>query len=152
MARSSVMALVLAIALLATTAGCGDTAELTRAELLKQGDAICRRVAEKRDRIYIFPQDVREYVRVFPRLVAYERPAFRELEKLVPPTSMAHVWKQILATDRRAVEDSVKAAEYAQAGKSVLAGKAYASVTHDKKRAADLGRSNGFLYCSLVET
>jgi hypothetical protein len=146
------MALVLAVAVLATTAGYGGTVKLTRAELLKKSDAICRRVAEKPDRTYVFTQGVEQYARVLLSLAAYERAAFRELEKLIPPTPMAGQWKQILAIDRRTVDDSVEAAEYAKAGQLDLAGKEDESVIREKKQAANLGASSGFLYCSLVET
>jgi hypothetical protein len=80
----------------ATTAG--RRAPLTRAELIARGDVICGRInAFISANPYRTPQD---FPRIAPRLAAYEQAADLDLDKLVPPRSLAADWARILADAR----------------------------------------------------
>jgi hypothetical protein len=142
-------ALTLVALALAVGAGCGGAARLTRSQLLERGDAICRRVAEGRDHVYVnYPQEAG----MWRPLIAVERAAFAALEKLVAPAPMAQEWAQLIAIDQRVVAGRTSAVAYASAGRLALAQAEIASLTREEEQAAQLGASDGFAYCSLVET
>jgi hypothetical protein len=141
---------VLVGAMLAVASGCGGTKALTRSELVHKADAVCRGVAEKRDRAYL--KGIQKYVQVMSPLVSFERAAFARLAKLAPPAPMAEEWHQLLAIDHRVADDRARAITYAKAGQFALVDKEIVSLTQEEEQAAQIGQSDGFSYCSLVET
>lgn len=74
---------------------------LTRAELIAQGDAICRRVNLKRSTIRL--ETSRDYAQLLP-FAAYQRTALAQMRNLIPPASMATNWSKILADTQTVAE------------------------------------------------
>jgi hypothetical protein len=107
-------------------------------------------VAERRDRAYI--KSPEQYASVWPPLVAFERSQFDRLAKLVPPLPMTEEWQQLLAVDRRAADDRAKAARDETSGRLDIVRRDLAALMSEEQQAAGIGASDGFRYCSLVET
>lgn len=95
-ARLGLTALALTCAAGAAS-GCGGTSSahkpLTRAQLTAKANAICRRVIGEVDWSKVTPQ---ELPRVVSRLAALEEHAAAELNKLVPPASIADEWRLVV--------------------------------------------------------
>jgi hypothetical protein len=119
---------------------------LSRSELIAQGDAICYRLNAKRATLTISrPQD---YERIVPPLAAYELAAAAEMGRLMPPTSMAHDWSEMVSGARTIAQATGRFRTYAEANKGKLAhtidlvlGRGIDELVHAAKRA-------GFKECS----
>jgi hypothetical protein len=91
------IATLAAAMLTAIASGCGGSSSnakpLTRADLTAKASAICRRVLSEVDWAKVAPQDL---PRLVGRLAALEEQASAELDKLVPPASLADEWRLIV--------------------------------------------------------
>ncbi len=67
--------------------------QLTHAQLVAKGDAICYRLNARRASTTISTPG--DYKRLVPALAAYELAGVAEMRKLNPPASMANSWKEI---------------------------------------------------------
>jgi hypothetical protein len=99
-----------------TATGCGGSSKpLTRAELTKKADAICRRVDTKLASTKKGTSTVQGIARLAPRLASFEQMALAELSKLTPPSVLANDWKMIIAGAQTLAENTAKLGEYAKA-------------------------------------
>jgi hypothetical protein len=87
----------LSVALAAlVVAGCGGSSTLSRADFVKQANAVCRRVNTK---ISSAGQatSAADVVRIGPAVVAAEQNGLADLRKLKPPANLQADWTKILA-------------------------------------------------------
>jgi hypothetical protein len=111
--------------------------QLTRAQLIEKGDAICYRLNARRSSITI--SNAGQYEHEIPALAAYERAAAAEMSALTPPPAMASAWRQIVAGARAIAEVTGRSSTFAEAGKEAHAldaafGKATEQMTSAAKR------------------
>ncbi len=120
--------------------------QLSRSELVAQGDAICYRLNTRRSAITMSrPGD---YERFVPALAAYELAGATEMGRLVPPASMADDWQKMVAGSRTVADATGRFRTYAEANAGKLAhtmdlvlGKGIDELTH-------AARHSGFKECS----
>jgi hypothetical protein len=166
MTRTIIATLLFTVSALAT-AGCGGsstktpssgatqaaststgTAPLTRGELIAKADAICYRVNTERASNRI--RSNASIATSVPRVAAYEREAFAELSRLVPPASMASDWKQLVAAATALAADTKKVGEYAQAGNLNGAGGSLAASNLDIQKMLAVAHRDGFKDCAQL--
>lgn len=94
---------------------------LTTAQLIARADAICYGVNAKRAAVTITSSAA--LAQDLPRVAGYEQAGLTELEKLVPPASMAGDWKLILAHTRSIEEDTAKLTAYVHTDPHLLKGR-----------------------------
>lgn len=112
MFHTRVAALALVVAAI-TASGCGKSAKsLTRAELTTKAEAICTRMNAFRTSHK--SETVRGEARVMPQLAVYERTGLAELNKLIPPPSIASDWKEFVSDAQILVGYTVQLGEYAK--------------------------------------
>lgn len=128
-----------------------NTAPLTRAKLIAQADTICGRIYTRLNhrRQAVTQQAI---AGVALELAAYERGSVTELEKLVPPASLANDWKQIVAGVHVLAADAAKIGEYAKANQlETPAGQAFIARTGVHGiHAAAVARRDGFTGCAAT--
>jgi hypothetical protein len=133
----------------ALTSGCGGSPKpLTRAQLLAQGDAICRRVNKKLSATTIKTQ--KEFVRVLPRLSGYEQQGLAQLSKLIPPAAMADDWKAIVAGAQTLADDTAKLGALVKAKDLKATHAVVADIAKVGQRTAAIARREGFKNCSQL--
>ncbi|MFZ1926566.1 MAG: hypothetical protein WAU42_10530 [Solirubrobacteraceae bacterium] len=91
---------------------------LTRAQLIARADAICARTNAERESISVGSQAA--FRRVLPQAAIYNSTQSKELNKLVPPASLAHDWSGIINAAQLFSEYVDQVAYYAQTGKRNL--------------------------------
>lgn len=95
---------------------------LSRAEFIERGDAICYRLnARRKSTSFSNPAG---YKRVMPPLAAYEMEGVNEMDQLVPPSSLASTWRQIVI-DSRTVAEVTRLVPTFKKGTSDALGKKY---------------------------
>jgi hypothetical protein len=138
----------LALSAIALTApGCGKSSKpLTRAQLISQADAICKRVNTKLKTSNI--NSKQDIVRLVPKLAAYEQQALAELGKLVPPASLANDWKTIVAGAQTLADNTAKLGEYAKANNLKAARGLISSSEKVQQQVQATAKRDGFKECS----
>ncbi|MGA9285379.1 MAG: hypothetical protein WBV85_08045 [Solirubrobacteraceae bacterium] len=119
---------------------------LTRAEWIAKGDAICARLKTKLAALTVVNEQ--EYAHVFPQVAVYDNAEAQELSKLVPPTSKAHDWEQILSTAQHYNEYVNKVAGYAEANDFKEAAPLIETATTIHQQMAAEAKQAGFKHCS----
>lgn len=173
MSRAYLAALALALAAV-TSAGCGKASKsanetsassqvsttdsssastpvgppLTRSQLIAKADAICFRVNAKRAASKIHTtESIAKYV---PALAAYERTAYAELGKLVPPASMTTEWNELVTLAKTLAAETTKVGQYAQAGNlKAMSGPLVAS-NQSQQKLLELAQHSGFKDCAQI--
>jgi hypothetical protein len=139
-------ALVLGVIALAAP-GCGKSSKpLTRAQLISQADAICKRVNAKLKASKISSKQ--DIARVVPQLAAYEQQALADLGKLVPPASMANDWKTIVAGAQTLADNTAKLGEYAKENKLKAARGLITTSEKVQRQVQATAKRDGFKECS----
>ncbi|MGC2373181.1 MAG: hypothetical protein WA484_04825 [Solirubrobacteraceae bacterium] len=133
------------------TAQTGSTANakpITQAELTAAANAICGRIRARLAQNKFTTQQ--EIGRAAPGIAAYERSSLVELEKLVPPPSLAGDWAQIVAGIRTLASDAAKIGEYERANRlETPAGHAFLLTTGiHGKFAASIAKRDGIDRCA----
>lgn len=148
MERTHLAALALAATTLAMS-GCGGSSSsakpLTRAELIAKADVICRRVNVKFASSKVASQQ--DLARVSSEIASYERQAFAELSKLVPPTSLANDWAQILTVTHTFADNTAKISEYAKSSNVAAERVLFASSQTIRQQMTATARRDGFSDC-----
>ncbi len=87
---------------------------LTHAQLIARADAICARRNANIASLTVGSQAA--FKRVLPQAAIYDSTESKELNKLVPPASLAHDWSGIINTDQLFSEYVDQVVYYAQTG------------------------------------
>jgi len=127
--------------------GCGKSSKpLTRAQLISQADAICKRVNAKLKVSKI--NSKQDIARVVPQLATYEQQALADLGKLVPPASMANDWKTIVAGAQTLADNTAKLGEYAKENKLKAARGLVSTSEKVQQQVQATAKRDGFKECS----
>lgn len=130
-----------------TAAGCGESAKpLTRAQLLARADAICARINKKLSATNI--KSEQDIVRIAPQLVADEQQGLAELNKLIPPGSMADDWKTIIAGAQTLADSTAKLGEDVKAKDVKAAHTLIEEANKVQQRTITVAKRDGFKDCS----
>jgi hypothetical protein len=130
------------------TGSAASAKSLTQAGLSVAANAICGRI---RARLAQNKFTTRQEIgRIAPGIAAYERSSVLELERLVPPPSLAGDWRQIVAGIRTLASDASRIGEYARANRlETPAGHALLLATGNHgKLAASIARRDGIVQCA----
>lgn len=128
-------------------AGCGESAKpLTRAQLLSRADAICARINKKLSATNIKSQQ--DIVRIAPQLAADEQQGLAELNKLIPPASMANDWKTIITGAQTLADSTAKLGEDVKAKDLKAARTVISEANKVQQRTVAVAKRDGFKDCS----
>jgi hypothetical protein len=138
------------MAMVLPASGCGgggkSATTTTRTELIAKADAICGRLNARLASSPI--KSVADFARIVPRLAAYERAAFAELGRLLPPASMASDWRQIVAGGQTIASYTAKLGEYAKANNLKGAGPLYPASRKVQQKTLAIAKRDGFKDCA----
>lgn len=121
---------------------------LTRSAWLATGDAICARLNAQLTADTV--KSAHEFAEVLPQTAADERAEFKQLVKLVPPTSMAKDWQEFLTYTHEWSENSAKLGNLALAGHLSLSAPLAITTREVHEHLAQIAKRDGFKECSLV--
>lgn len=144
-ASSSAAATPPATTATATTPAAGQP--LTRAVLIEKGDAICARANTKTSIMTV--TSIKDFTRVYPQVAIYNRTEATELGKLVPPSSLAHDWAQMindLNLHSRYANEVARDIEQ----KSAKAGRNFELANNALSQLIETGKRDGFAHCSKL--
>lgn len=148
MAGRRLLGVLLAVGAL-TSAGCGESAKpLTRAQLLRRADTICRKLNKKLSSTTVKTEN--DLVRQLPKLAGYEQESLAQLSKLIPPTKLAEDWKMIIAGAQTIADDVAKLGEYAKAKNLKAAHAVVAEIGKVGQRTTVIAKRDGFTDCAKV--
>jgi hypothetical protein len=164
MSRTRIFTLAL-ISVLLVVSGCGGSKQsssqvattiqeasrpgaLTRAELVTKANSICRRLSARLASTKVTSQE--EFARVAPKLSDYEHLAYAELERLVPPASLAHDWQQIVAAGQTLAADTARLGAYAKVNDKISTKKVFLEIQTSHQLLVAFARADGFKDCALV--
>ncbi len=88
-----------------------------------------------------------ELARVAPRLSLYEHRAYSELEKLVPPSDLAHDWQQFVASAQTLANNTALLGQYAKVKDQINAKKVFLSSQTTHAQLAAIARANDLTEC-----
>lgn len=134
------------LATLLAVAGCGGEERLSRAEFLRQADAICANYERRLDAIEE-PRALRDVPRFIERGVPLARKELAELEKLRPPAEDEAKVERLLAQVRKTISELEHLGEAAAARDRAAAQAAAARVEEASDRAAKLAQRYGLDEC-----
>jgi hypothetical protein len=126
----------------------GSGKPLSAAQLVAKADAICAQLNTELDRDHIRRQQ--DIARIVPHRVAAEQAALTALSILTPPASMAHDYRQMLATRRTLIEDTTKLGQAAAADGTNADTSLYASSTALVRQMATTAQRDGFKSCGKL--
>lgn len=123
-----------------------STTPLTRAQLIKQADAVCTRVNAKTNaNPYRTTEDV---VRLAPLLATYEQAANAELARLTPPAVLATDWYTILAALRERASDTAQLGADAKSGEVGASRSILDAAAPTQRKALTIAKRDGFMSCA----
>lgn len=138
----------LSVALAAVVvAGCGGSSTLSRADFVKQANAVCKRVNTK---ITSAGQatSAADVVRIGPAVVAAERKGLVDLRKLKPPKSLQADWTKILADLNLLTDNANKLVTAARKNDSAGAQQAANDSTQRQAEIDKLAGRDGLTNCA----
>lgn len=146
---------LVAIALVAMTlvaAGCGSSSKpLTRAELTKKANTICKKVTVKlQAATKKGVGTVQQIAHLAPELASFEETALVELGKLIPPAELESDWKTFLSGAQTLAENTSKLGEYAKANNLKGAKSLIKSSTTTQQRMVAIAKRDGLKDCEEV--
>jgi hypothetical protein len=152
--RTAVPALATsALAAAALATGCGSSPKpLTRAQLTRKADAICRTASAKLEAATKgtsakTPQQIQ---RLAAKLSGFEQTALGELGRLVPPPAIEADWKRFVAGAQALAEDIAKLGEYAASKNQAASKSVISSAGATQKQMTAIANRNGFKDCEKV--
>jgi hypothetical protein len=114
-----------------------------------QGDAICKKLRAQLSTIKVRTE--KDYARVIPVVVGFERAQYVELLKVVPPADSKGDWQQFLAAYKQWTENTAKIGEEAEKGKKGILSTPLARATSAiEKRGDAIARKHGFQSCTKI--
>ncbi|HTW43515.1 MAG TPA: hypothetical protein VMD79_14510 [Solirubrobacteraceae bacterium] len=138
------------------TAGCGGGAAvaagppLSRPVLVARAEAICRRRNAEIDAIKLQGTKPADIERFASQSTEVEGRALVELARLVPPSSMATAWRQMLIESRSLVKDVAVLADYAKRGDTRVVTTIAKAAKAAKRELLATGTQSGFTDCARV--
>lgn len=121
---------------------------LTRTELIIKADAICYGINAKRATIkYSTPAD---YIRLLMPFAEYQSAAVTRLSKLIPPPSMEHSWRKIVAGARTVADITGVAIQYVRANKLDSTHPLEVKLARARTEMTSLAKREGFKDCAQV--
>jgi uncharacterized protein YceK len=122
---------------------------LTKADLIRGADAICRRINTFRHSETITSPAT--LARVLPAFAAYEQSAFTSLAKLTAPASMRREWHKILANFRTLADDTQIVAENAKSNTLSKVQRLGRALNHVRRQISTRAAYDGFSDCSSID-
>jgi hypothetical protein len=143
--RPALLIFMLALAI----SGCGGSSQqakqLTRQQLLAKADAICARLVAQ-----VTPIHESDVSRAAPRIVAYERAALSDLNKLTAPSSLAYDWNQILETQQEVSNETIKLAQLTEEKNTGAARIVLTNLGKLQHEMLTIAARDGFKECSHI--
>jgi hypothetical protein len=152
MGTRAVLAIALVAATLVAAAGCGSSSKpLTRAELTKQANTICKKVTVKlQAATKKGVSSVQQIAHLAPELASFEETALVELGKLIPPAELESDWKTFISGAQTLAENTSKLGEYAKANNLKGAKPLIKSSTTTQQRMVAIAKRDGLKECEEV--
>jgi hypothetical protein len=119
---------------------------LSRAKWIAEGDAICAHFNQELNKLSV--KSTSELPRELPQAAVYIRSKVAELSKLVPPTSKASAWQEILNGNLQVAEYATKLATYTTLGNAITKTPLAKAITRTDNHTQSLATSIGFKDCS----
>jgi hypothetical protein len=132
----------------ATTVRIASGKPLIRSQWLAYGDAICARAKAKTSALTV--SSIPDFARVYPQIAIYNRIEAGELSKLVPPTSAAHDWTQIVGNLEQHAQYVREVARYIQAKQENSAGTPFHLANVAIEQMLATAKRDGFKKCSIA--
>jgi hypothetical protein len=133
-----------------TSASPASGSSLSRSAFIARADAICKRLNAEMAKVKAKSTSLPEITRVAPVHAALEQGAVSELGQLVPPSSIAREWQQIVAYRRTLAAELVKLGKDAKAKDSAGVKALTASKRSVHKQLLAAGAQAGFKDCPQV--
>ena len=121
---------------------------LTRAEVIADAGAICKRIKARHALEKLATQQ--DFVREIPRFASYQQAALAELSKLTPPASMAHEWGQFVAAAHTLAGDTTRLGEYAKARHFAAMGPILTRIDADEVSMKTFSKRDAIISCKLI--
>lgn len=150
-ARTSAPLAVLAAAVLLLSA-CGGSSRLTKAELIKQGDVICKDARTKADPVGTnlgapSQANLSQWADAFGQLLPIYEDMTGKLKALSPPETDQATWDQITGGLDKVVAGVKAAKDAAAAGDLTAFNTAFQQIVTSSQGASKLATTYGFLEC-----
>jgi hypothetical protein len=121
---------------------------LSRSQWLAEGDAICARTKAKTSVLTI--KSIPDFARIYPQVAIYDRTEAAELNKLVPPATMAHDWTRIVNNIKLYAKYVSEVARHVQAKEQRAAGKPFHLANVVLEELFTISKRDGFKQCSTA--
>ncbi len=132
----------------ATTIKISSGRPLSRSTWIAKAETICGRTNTELDTIRIKTEQ--QFASLLPQAAAYDHAEATELSKLVPPTTMADDWRQIVTDFQKFGEYTQVVANYALADNLTGARSIYVKGKRTHEQATRIAKHDGFKECSLI--
>lgn len=139
--------LLIAIASLAiAVAGCGSAQPLSRAQLVRHANALCKQVQEKVKKAGP-TKTAQDLARVARKLAGFEQQQIESMHNLTPPRSMAADWKQMIEAADDIAAGAGNLSTDIQLKKLKQAREAIKQIGHVHERIVAIVKRDGFTSC-----
>jgi hypothetical protein len=118
----------------------------TKTAVTARANAICAAINREREQITLTSKQ--SYLTLVPSLIATERRAIKELEAVIPPTSVARDWRQILADARTIVNESTTTLNSIRQGNIAAVRMLLTHGKETQEQMATLSTRDGFDECA----
>lgn len=140
---------ILALALCAALAGCGSAKPLTRAQLVRQANALCLQVQTKMKSAGT-AKTAQDLARLADRLAGFEQHQMEAMRKLKPPAAMASDWKHVIEGAEEVAESAGTLSTEVKLNKKKAAAEALKHIGEVERRIAPIVKRDGFQSCSQL--
>jgi hypothetical protein len=121
---------------------------LSKADLITQADAICRRINARRAATKI--NNTRDYVRFVPQLAAVETTGAAEMTRLVPPAPLAQDWHTIVRDSQTIAVLTTQLGELAAANDLRESDPVLAKLEPPRRQLVLTAKRDGFTECAVT--
>jgi hypothetical protein len=147
--RRRALAAALCASIAVTVAGCGSAQPLTRAQLVKQADAICFQV-QKKMKTLGSSNTPKQLAFVARKLAGFQQQELEQMQRLKPPTALASDWKKILEGAEEITENAGTLSTDIQLKKDKQAGEALKQIGATEQRVALVVKRDGLTRCDQL--
>ena len=147
MSALRVSAVALAAAIAAGAGGCGSSSQLSRADFVKQANAICKRV---NDQLAAAGQakSAADVQRIGPTVIAAEQRGLSDLRALKPPSSLAADYRRLVADLSQLTASAGKLLSAAKANDTAAAQTAASAAQQTQSEITALAGRDGLAECA----